>query len=618
MGRKFLPILSVSDVIAMTDSKITPSSCDCSRRSFLKGGVLAAAVPAASLSAFGVAYHFTGSSPVRVGVVGTGDQGQVLMSAINPDYIDVRSIADIRPYNLHRAFHGDVSSPAALKARRGLLNVYGWDTIQQARQHINVYTDWRELIRNAKKDGLEALIIGLPLHLHAPAAVYAMQQGLHVLTEKLMAHSVAECKEMSRAAKQSHKHLATGHQRHYNILYQEAVDQIRRGVFGEIHYIRAQWHRNNAPGGDSWQMPMPQAIKPDDPQAARLRNELTSWTRELNAARGLAMDEWAKRVALKEAQIADYILGAEAGGGSYMGLDIQSAKKYEYEDAVLRAGSGGNEQTFDRCAAEELLRWRLWRRTGGGLMVELGSHQLDAATIFMAANRDYYLDKIGSDAPRGEKVYPLKVHVSANRNIFGLDREVSDHVTVLVEFPAPDYDATTDAGRKRKVCMQYSTINGNGFGGYGEIVYGTHGTLVLTSETSSETFRAGGDAASRVAARAAEAAMLDTQASGPEHMAVGGATAEVSRGYDEQLQHWSWCIRNNPRATDPTMQPRCHPKIALADSVISLVTNIAADEGRSIVFNEKWFDIDDDATPESEILNCPNGRPSLHKPMYTF
>ena len=594
----------------MTDQNTTPS--DCSRRDFLKGSVLAAAVPAGALSTFGAVYHFTSAKPLRVGVVGTGDQGQVLMSAINPNYIDVRSIADIRPYNIHRAFHGDISSPAALKARQGLLAVYGWNTIQQARKHINVYNDWRDLIRNAKKDGLEGIIIGLPLHLHAPAAVFAMQQGLHVLTEKLMAHSVAECKEMARAAQQYHKHLATGHQRHYNILYQEAVDQIRRGILGDIHYIRAQWHRNNAPGGDSWQMPMPRAIKPDDLQAARLQNELTAWTRELNAARGLAIEEWAKKVALKEAQIADYVLG---DGGKFMDFDLKSAAEYEYEDAVFE-GAG---KTFERCAAEELLRWRLWRRTGGGLMVELGSHQLDAAAIFMMANRDHYLDRIGSDEPRGEKVYPIKTHVSANRNIFGLDREVSDHVTVLVEYPAPDYDERTEAGRKRKICMQYSTINGNGFGGYGEIVYGTQGTLVLTSETNSELFRAGGaDAASRIAARAAEAAMLDTQASGPEHQAVGGAAAEVSRGYTEQLEHWSWCIRNNPRAKDPTLQPRCHPKIALADSVISLVTNIAADEGKSIAFNKDWFDIDHDATPETDILNCPNGRPSLHKAMYSF
>ena len=602
----------------MIDSKTSPSTCDCSRRSFLKGGLLATAVPAVSVAGFYAGYTLTHGNPVRVGIVGAGDQGQVLLGAINPEYIEVKSLADIRPYNLHRAFHGDVSSDAALKARRGLLSVYGWDTVQQARKNIKIYNDWRELIKNAKADGIEAIIIALPLHLHAPAAVYAMKQGLHVITEKLMGHSVANCKEMARAAKDSYKHplhLATGHQRHYNILYQEAVDQIRRGLLGNIHYIRAQWHRNNAPGGDSWQMPMPKAIRAEDPadilnpRRNRLETELTNLKRDLNAARGRAIEELAKKVALKEAQLADVVL---MDGGEYLDFNLKSAKEYEYEDTVF-SGSG---QTFERPAAEELLRWRLWRRTGGGLMVELGSHQLDAATIFLSANQDYYLDQIGSKEKRGEKVTPLKVHVSANRNIFQLDREVSDHVTTLVEFPAPDYDEKTEAGKKRKICVQYSTINGNGFGGYGEIVYGTDGTLVLTSETDSELFRSGGSGSS-VAARA-ETAALDTQSSGPAQTAVGGAKAEVSRGYAEELEHWAWCIRVNPQVKDPTLQPRCHPKIALADSVISLVTNIAADKGESITFDKKWFDIDNDATPETDIMKDPDGKPSLHKEMYSI
>jgi len=606
----------------MTDTNTSPTTtsapaCDCSRRTFLKGSVLAAAVPAVSVAGFYAGYRLTHGNPVRVGVIGCGDQGQVLMGAINPNYVQVKSIADIRPYNLHRAFHGDISSPAALKVRRGLLSVYGWDTVQQARKNIKVYNDYRELIKNAKQDGIEAIIIGLPLHLHAKAAVYAMKQGLHVLTEKLMAHSVSECKEMSLMAKEAGKHLATGHQRHYNILYQEAVDQIRRGLLGNIHYIRAQWHRNNAPGGDSWQMPMPRAIKPFDARFERiewyerLERELASWTRELNNARGLAIEEWAKKVALKQAQLDDFIL---AEGGEYQGFNLKSAEEYGYIADELTGEVNGEQVTYNRPAAEELLRWRLWRRTGGGLMVELGSHQLDAATIFLAANQDYYRDQTDSKLPRGEKVKPLKVHVSANRNVFGLDREVSDHVTTLVEFPAPDYDESTEAGRKRKICLQYSTINGNGFGGYGEIVYGTDGTLVLTSETESELFRTGGGV--RVETRAAEAAMLDTQDSGPGQQAVGGGSAEVSRGYDEQLQHWSWCIRNNPKVRDKTMQPRCYPEIALADSVISLVTNIAADAGKSITFNPKWFDIEDPATPESDILNDPDGVPSLFKEKY--
>ncbi len=88
-----------------------------------------------------------------------------------------------------------------------------------------------------------------------------MRKGKHVLTEKLMAQTVAECKEMARVAKETRLYLATGHQRHYSILYDNAIHTIKNGLLGDLHHIRAQWHRNNLPGDDSWQPPMPIAGK---------------------------------------------------------------------------------------------------------------------------------------------------------------------------------------------------------------------------------------------------------------------------------------------------------------------------------------------------------------------
>ena len=156
----------------------------------------------------------------------------MLIGAINPKYITVKCIADIRPYNVWRAFNGDHYSATALKVRPGLLKVFGWKTEDEAKKNVKVYGDYKELIANAKEDGIEAVIIALPLHLHAPAAVAAMQAGLHVLTEKLMGHSVHECKEMARVSKKTDLLLATGHQRHYNILYDDAVDMIGKQLLG--------------------------------------------------------------------------------------------------------------------------------------------------------------------------------------------------------------------------------------------------------------------------------------------------------------------------------------------------------------------------------------------------
>ena len=93
---------------------------------------------------------------------------------------------------------------------------------------------------------VEMVVIALPLWLHAPIAIEAMKAGKHVFTEKLMAHSVAECKEMCRVARQTNKLLAVGHQRHYSALYDNANFLVQNGVLGDIRHIRALWHRNNA------------------------------------------------------------------------------------------------------------------------------------------------------------------------------------------------------------------------------------------------------------------------------------------------------------------------------------------------------------------------------------
>ena len=73
----------------------------------------------------------------------------------------------------------------------------------------------------ADKD-VEMVVIALPLWLHAPIAIEAMKAGKHVFCEKLMAHSVAECKEMCQVARDKNRLLAIGHQRHYSVLYDNA------------------------------------------------------------------------------------------------------------------------------------------------------------------------------------------------------------------------------------------------------------------------------------------------------------------------------------------------------------------------------------------------------------
>jgi predicted dehydrogenase len=544
------------------------------RRDFLKTGIAAGAVSGAGLGAMYFGYEASVKEPLRVGFIGTGDEGNVLLGAITPSYLQVVAIADIRPYNIHRAFHGDHSSESALKVRCGLMTKYGWKSEDEARKHVKVYDqDYHDLL---KDPDVEAVVIALPLHLHAPVAIEAMAAGKHVLTEKLMGHSVHECKEMGRFAKQFNKHLATGHQRHYSILYDNAVDTIRRGLVGEIHSIRAQWHRGNLPGRDSWSMPLP-----DEKMAERLKK----LKKERDLAKGIAIDDINKDIA-RLTSLRKEIESARSSMVDRLDQEIEQldlqyldhavkAEDYGYQSITLADGN-------KRSALEELIRWRLWNRTGGGLMAELGSHQLDAAGIFISGLRK-----------DGEKALPLSVSGAGMRSLFPLDRDCEDHVYCLYEFPGPDYESDPN----KKIGVVYTSINGNGFGGYGEVVMGTEGTLILDREQEVMLFSNKAPTTTKVSVTQGKAGpTLDTTQSGGDAAAVGKKAIEgpVSRGYTEELEHWAWCIRN----PDPKNLPRCHPKVALGDAVIALTTNIALRENRRIDFKKEWFEIDSDETPE--------------------
>ncbi|MEW4451453.1 Gfo/Idh/MocA family oxidoreductase [Bremerella sp. JC817] len=567
------------------------------RRDFLKGVVAAGAVSGAGLGAMYFGYSKV-KDPVRIGVIGTGDEGSVLIGALNPEYVDVVAISDIRPYNVHRAFHGDHSSPAALDARKGLMSVYDWKTEDEAKKHVKVYADYKELLADPN---VEAVICALPLFIHKQVAMDAMAAGKHVLTEKLMAHTVMQCKEMARMAEEQNLYLATGHQRHYSVLYDNAVNLIQWGVLGEIHHIRAQWHRGNLPGGDSWQQPLPGGEKLADGKVVdEIKARMGAYKKRAESESDPALR------AQYKALFAQYEAWNEDRN-----ID---PTKYGYNDFNIT-----NRQGEDRkiSAMEELCRWRLWDRTGGGLMAELGSHQLDAASIFISALRK-----------DGKKAHPLAVSATGGRHIFGYDRDADDHVYCMFEFPGSGYDPefpvgyydnvtnwppkgkgvpSYDEDPHKKVVVTYSSINGNGFGGYGEVVMGTKGSLVLHNEKDVALYKNGVSADTKLSVKKdAGGPTMDTQASGGQTKAASLANAAtqgpVSRGYTEEIEHWAYCIRNQ----DAENKPKCHPEVAMADAVIALTARLAIQrsnqgKGSYVAFKEEWFDVHNDATPEQDL-----------------
>lgn len=97
-----------------------------------------------------------------------------------------------------------------------------------------VYTDYNEMIKNGRLDGV---IVASPDDLHYPMAMAALKAKLHVLCEKPMGLTVAQAQEMLEAAEEAGvKHLVEFTVRwmpHSRYLYQ----LVQEGYFGRItHY----------------------------------------------------------------------------------------------------------------------------------------------------------------------------------------------------------------------------------------------------------------------------------------------------------------------------------------------------------------------------------------------
>ena len=130
------------------------------------------------------------------------------------------------------------------------------------------------------------------------------------------------------------------------MLYDNAVNLIKWGVLGELHHIRAQWHRGNLPGRDSWQMPLPGGEIPiggtDADRFNKIADGIKSLTRQVSAEK----DPVARQ--MLEGKLAQYIAWDSDKDGV-----LERARKHGYQDFELPAG-------HSRSALEELCRWRLW------------------------------------------------------------------------------------------------------------------------------------------------------------------------------------------------------------------------------------------------------------------
>ncbi len=91
------------------------------------------------------------------------------------------------------------------------------------------HADWRELLADTE---VEAVYVATPVHLHAEQAVAAAEAGKHILCEKPMALSAAECARMNAAAEANCVRLGVAYYRRFYPSVERVVEILRSGEIG--------------------------------------------------------------------------------------------------------------------------------------------------------------------------------------------------------------------------------------------------------------------------------------------------------------------------------------------------------------------------------------------------
>src|SRR5262245_10025407 len=153
--------------------------------------------------------------PIRIGLVGCGKVGGIHAAAL-------RGMAEVE---FVAACDASAARAEAFAGRYG----------------VRPYFDVGTMIREA---GVEAIVVGTPHPLHAEPTVRAAEAGVHVLVEKPLAASLADCDAMLGAARKAGVALGVISQRRFYepvVRMKETIDAGKIGTPALGVFIQYSW-----------------------------------------------------------------------------------------------------------------------------------------------------------------------------------------------------------------------------------------------------------------------------------------------------------------------------------------------------------------------------------------
>jgi predicted dehydrogenase len=171
--------------------------------------------------------------PVRVGFIGAGIRGTLLMeAAAGIAGVDVKVVADC--YKGHLTAAQELIKPAP-----------------------EVTGNYKLLLQ--RRD-IDAIVISTPDHLHLRMTQEALAAGKHVYIEKPMTHRWEDGEAFIAAAEKSGKVVQVGSQYMSMGCAQFATDLVKSGRLGKVYLVEGRLHRNSATG--AWYYPIPPDASP--------------------------------------------------------------------------------------------------------------------------------------------------------------------------------------------------------------------------------------------------------------------------------------------------------------------------------------------------------------------
>ncbi len=197
-----------------------------SRRDFIKKSVGASAAIAVGgvlpgYSALSYGRIVGANEKIRASVVGVNSRGNALaLNFASQPNCDVAHVCD-------------VDSRAIKKCIKGV----------EKNQELKVkgFGDFR---RSLESKDIDAVVIAMPDHWHAPASLLAMQAGKHVYVEKPCSHNPNEGEILREAAAKYGKVVQMGNQRRSwpNVI--EGIKELKNGAIGRAYFGKS-WYTNN-------------------------------------------------------------------------------------------------------------------------------------------------------------------------------------------------------------------------------------------------------------------------------------------------------------------------------------------------------------------------------------